>query len=102
MNDGVKPVDQQLDRRWDRSTFATRIVETRRQAREMCRGQWRQAVHAPGPASVVTDSQVQAHYWLASSLHNAVRQDKDEPKRQHADGDQHQHDERPADLDSAP
>jgi hypothetical protein len=87
MNDGVKPVDQQLDRRWGRSTFAARIVEARRQARKMCRGQWRQAVHAPGPASVVADSKVQAHCWLAFSLHNAVRQDKDEAKREYPDGD---------------
>jgi hypothetical protein len=102
MDDGVKPIDQQLDGRWCRSTFTARIVEARRQARKTRRGQWRQAVDAPGPASVVADSQVQAHYWLASSLRNAVRQDKDEPKRQHADGDQHQRDERPADLDRAP
>jgi hypothetical protein len=50
----------------------------------------------------VADSQVQAHYWSAFSLHNAVRQDKDEPKRQHPDGDQHKRDERPTDLDGAP
>jgi len=102
MDDGVKPIDQQLDRRWCRSTFAARIVEARRQARKMRRGQWRQAVHAPGPASVGADSQVQAHYWSAFSLHNAVRQHKDEAKRQHPDGDQHKRDERPTDLDSAP
>jgi len=102
MDDGVKTIDQQLDRRRCRSAFAARIVEARRQARKTRRGHWRQAVHAPGPASVVADSQVQAHYWSAFSLHNAVRQDKDEPKRQHPDGDQHKRDERPTDLDGAP
>jgi hypothetical protein len=50
----------------------------------------------------VADSQVQAHYWLAYSLRNAVRQDKDEPKRQHPDGNQHKHDECPTDLGGAP
>jgi hypothetical protein len=102
MDDGVKPIEQQLDRRWCRSAFAARIVEARRKGRKTRHGQRRQAVHAPGPASVVADSQVQAHYWLASSLHNAVCQDKDEPKRQHSDGNQHKHDERPTDLDGAP
>ena len=31
-----------------------------------------------------------------------MRQDKDEPKRQHPDGDQHKCDERSTDLDGAP
>jgi len=62
---------------------------------------WRQAMHAPGPPIVATHLQVQAHYWLTFSLYGAVRQNKDEPKRQHPDGDQYQLEERFTDFDGA-
>ena len=101
MDDGVKSIDQQLDGCGCRGTFATGIVEGRRHARMMRHWMWRQAMHAPGPPIVATYLQVQAHYWLTFSLYGAVRQNEDEPKRQHPDGDQYQLEERFTDFDGA-
>jgi len=61
MDDRVEAVDHQLDYRWRLGTFSTRIVDTCGQARKMCRWLWRQAVHAPGAATVVADLQTQGH-----------------------------------------
>jgi hypothetical protein len=65
-------------------------------------GHWRQAVDAPGPANVTANFYTHTHYGAAFLPQDAVRQDQDESKRQNPESDQHQHEERPADLDRDP
>jgi hypothetical protein len=63
MNNRVKSIDQQLNRRRGGGTFATGIVESRRQAWKLPQWMLRQAVHGPGPPIVAADLQAQAHCW---------------------------------------
>jgi hypothetical protein len=57
MNNRIKSIDQQLDGRRGGGTFATGIVETRRQAWKLRQWVLRQAVHGPGPPIVAADLQ---------------------------------------------
>jgi hypothetical protein len=58
MNNRIKPIDQQLNSRWDTGAFATGIVETGRQAWKMYQRMFRQAMHAPGPPIIAANGQV--------------------------------------------
>jgi hypothetical protein len=66
LDDGVKAVDQQFDRRRRRCAFPSRKIDAGSQARQIVRVPSRQAEHAPTSAFVAVDLQAQAHLRLAS------------------------------------